>query len=518
MRNKNLDVIGGAWLIQHMSLNIEFQLPVVSAIAGRRLTEKEVETGFRTEFYPEAQRPKHNVIAHLQFHLKNEIPHFALLGQLFAQLDKEIIQKWVNSEPTGQYARRSAFLYEFFTDEKLIVPHNLGGNYVNAVNDKMIVTASEMFIEKNTRWRVNNNLAGNRYFCPTLVKTERFNQACELNIPHLLSHLTDEVGEEFVLRSAVWFTLGESRSSFQIEGEDNQDNRIQRFANVMAKFTGKSEFPLENLAFLQQELLGKQHIISQFGIRQSPVFVGSTIRFQNVVHYIAPPFETLQDKLKGTTLFWQKTEGQSAIMRSAAVSFAFVYIHPLSDGNGRLHRFLFNDLLRRAGATYSPIILPLSGVIIENTAEKNAYAQILERISTPLMKILEGKYFFTTENETYQDGISSNFHLEESKQAEYIWQYPDLTEHICYFSRIVEKTISQYMRRESFYLRSHEQAKNAIKEIIDMPDHYADRIIRSVLDNNGNLTNKLAKEYPFLNKESLWEKIATTIQTIFQST
>ncbi|OOF49737.1 cell filamentation protein Fic [Rodentibacter trehalosifermentans] len=515
MENETLDVIGGAWLVQQMNLKLAFRLPVISAIAGRRLTEKEVETGFRTEFYPESQRPKNNIIAHLQFHLKNEIPHFALLGQLFTKIEKNIIQRWVNSEPTGQYARRSAFFYEFFTEEQLILPPNLGGNYIDAVNDKLLVTASKSAVEKNPRWRINNNLAGNRYFCPTLVKNDRFNCAAELDVRNLLNHLKSEIGEEFILRSTVWFTLGESRSSFQIEGEGNQNNRIQRFANVMENFTGKLVFPLKNLAFLQQELLGEQQVISQFGLRQSPVFVGSTIRFQNVVHYIAPPFTSLSEKLQGVTLFWEKTEGQSAIMRSAAVAFAFVYIHPLSDGNGRIHRFLFNDLLRRAKAIDAPIILPISGVIIENSAEKNAYAQILEHISKPLMKELEGKYYFTTENKIYPDGISSNFHLTDSQQAEYIWQYPDLTEHICYFARIVEKTISQYMRQESFYLRNHEKARNSIKEIIDMPDHYADRIIRSVLDNDGILTNKLVKEYPFLNQDDIWQRLVKIIQTSF---
>lgn len=93
MKNENLDVIGGAWLIQHMNLNFGLRLPVVSVIAGRRLTEKEIETGFRTEFYPENQRPENHVIAHLQFYLKNEIPYFALLGLVFANLEKAVIQQ-----------------------------------------------------------------------------------------------------------------------------------------------------------------------------------------------------------------------------------------------------------------------------------------------------------------------------------------------------------------------------------------------------------------------------------------
>lgn len=36
-------------------------------------------------------------------------------------------------------------------------------------------------------------------------------------------------------------------------------------------------------------------------------------------------------------------------MRSAVAAFGFVYIHPLADGNGRVHRFLVNDILRRDG-------------------------------------------------------------------------------------------------------------------------------------------------------------------------
>ena len=43
-------------------------------------------------------------------------------------------------------------------------------------------------------------------------------------------------------------------------------------------------------------------------------------------------------------------------MRAAVLSFAFVYIHPLADGNGRVHRFLVNDLLYRDGILSEPMI------------------------------------------------------------------------------------------------------------------------------------------------------------------
>ncbi|MCP6324382.1 Fic family protein, partial [Klebsiella pneumoniae] len=71
--------------------------------------------------------------------------------------------------------------------------------------------------------------------------------------------------------------------------------------------------------------------------------------FTPIVHYIAPPFEQVVNMLAGLQSFFDVTQGQPSIMRAAVLSFAFVYIHPLADGNGRVHRFLVNDLLYRDG-------------------------------------------------------------------------------------------------------------------------------------------------------------------------
>jgi Fic family protein len=42
-------------------------------------------------------------------------------------------------------------------------------------------------------------------------------------------------------------------------------------------------------------------------------------------------------------------------MRSAIAAFGLVFIHPLADGNGRVHRFLINDILRRDGVVKDPM-------------------------------------------------------------------------------------------------------------------------------------------------------------------
>lgn len=48
---------------------------------------------------------------------------------------------------------------------------------------------------------------------------------------------------------------------------------------------------------------------------------------------------------------WPRSGSDDGAMCSAVASFGFVYIHPLADGNGRVHRFLINDVLRRDEVT-----------------------------------------------------------------------------------------------------------------------------------------------------------------------
>lgn len=64
------------------------------------------------------------------------------------------------------------------------------------------------------------------------------------------------------------------------------------------------------------------------------------VRYQEVVHYVAPPAGEVAAMLDGLRVFLERTQGQSSTMRSAVAAFGFVYVHPLADGNGRVHRFL----------------------------------------------------------------------------------------------------------------------------------------------------------------------------------
>jgi len=86
---------------------------------------------------------------------------------------------------------------------------------------------------------------------------------------------------------------------------------------------------------------------------------------------------------------------------------------------------------------------------------------------------------------------------------------------VVYLARVFERTIGEDMREESRYLRSHTQARAAIKDIIEMPDLQIDRVIRSAQANQGKLSNLLAREIPQLEAPGVWAAIWQAIEDAF---
>ena len=514
---KTHNLIGGAWLAAHTGVELVMPLAVQSRIGGRRSTH--VAASMSTETYVESMRPSDDLRGHLTFHLKHEVLHLELLSRVFNQIDPQELTNWISAEPSGQYARRAGFLFEWLTGQDLLTDATVGGRYVDVVGSQKLVTASEGHAVPNRRWRVRDNLPGTRAFCPLIRKTPEAQQAMALDVPQLLQALALEFGEDVLMRSAVWMTLRESKSSFAIEGEADQPDRIQRFADVLARRTGQGDWPLDDaaLAQLQSEILGTRVTLQQFGLRKSPVFVGEVVRYQEVVHYVAPPFEDMAAMLDGLKVFLERTAGQSTVMRAAVAAFGFVYMHPLADGNGRVHRFLINDVLRRDGAVQAPMVLPVSSLISNHAADRRAYDDMLDSVSAPLMKALSGQYAFAPSQTSYADGIRSNFVFSGDKVARPVWRHLDLAPHVVYLANVLERTIKEDMREESRYLRSHAHARASIKDIVEMPDAQIDRVIRSVQVNQGKLSNVLRDEMPLLDDPNVWDAIVQVITDAFKS-
>ena len=502
--------IGYRWLAERYDVGPVQPFRTDSVIGRSRSTLR--ENGYVHEQYPPAARPTQSLAGHLTFALKHEGVHLEFLARLFGAAPAAELEAWVAAEPTGQYARRAGFFYEYLTQRTLDFAGVTAGNYVNALDEEAYLTASQP--RNNQRWRVRDNLPGSRNFCPTVLRTPAVRQAEQYRCAEQLAVLEAEFGADILQRSAVWLTIKESRASFAIEREQQHADRVRRFAAAMERWCGRHEDPLSepSLGELQAEILGPR--ATRYGVRRSPVFVGEVDGFHEVVHYIAPHWDDAPQLLSGLRDCAARTAGGGALIRAAVLSFGFVYIHPMSDGNGRISRFLVNDVLRRDGAVPEPFILPISATITSSVIKRRGYDQVLELFSQPLMRRYTDAWRFGPQ-QVAQDGVRYNLQFDAYADALQAWRYPDLTDHVEYIADIVRLTIEQEMHKEAGYLRSLRLARERVKEVIEGPDNDIDRIIRSVRDNGGKVSNKLAKEFPALADEAVAAELAAALQGAF---
>ena len=506
--------IGYQWLSHTYGVHPVHPFTVQSEIGRSRSTS--MHDGIRREVYPENYRPRPTLREHLTFAFKHEGVHLEFLVRLYQLPEAGAeLEQWISDEPTGAYARRAGFFYEWLMPEPLAFAGVTQGNYVDALDSESFLTGAPINIQ---RWRVRDNLPGTRDFCPVIRRTDEVLQAEAYDVAAKLAELEADYGIDLILRSTVWLTVKESRASFLIEHEQDQEDRIRRFAAVMEAECGQhaDAFALETLSTLQRDILGEAAL--RYGLRKSPVFVGHTARYQQVVDYIGPHWDKTEALLRGLSSFLGRTTGTAALVRAAVASFGFVYVHPMADGNGRISRFLINDVLRRDGVLPAPIILPVSATITHSTYNRADYDRVLERFSKPLMQRYGDRYNFR-ETVKAGDGVEYNFHFSAYDDALPAWRYPDLTAHVGYLANVIDQTLTHEMRDEARFLQAHEGARQAIKQVLEAPDIELDVIIRSVRENGNRISNKLTKRYPLLaDKPALAEHIRDAVAGAFADT
>ena len=404
------------------------------------------------------------------------------------------------------YARRTAFLFEWFTSKRLDISDSSASAYDDLLDSQKYLAASKP--TKNQRWKINDNLPGTRSFCPLVRLTPALTEACAFDLAKELDRLDKKFGADLLLRSAAWLTFAESKASFLIEKEQDRTSEIQRFASAMASLCGRMDEPLSNagLERLQAEVLGQRAL--KKGIRKSPVFIARAAHHEAMpVSYIAPNHEMLPDMLEGLRTFDLRTKpilaaGDSAVnsrslIRATAISFGFVYIHPLADGNGRVHRLLINDVIMRDGLVPLGVILPISSTIVKSSTKRGQYEQALESISSRLMRKHNSDWRFGKER-VCEDGVITDFEFDGNEDAQHLWRFPDLTLHCTFMAGVVKATVLENMTQEAELLAHHDEARIRLKQVYEMPNPDADAIIRSLRENQGRVSGKILERYPII--------------------
>ena len=116
----------------------------------------------------------------MEFALKYDGVNLGILAAVFLEADAAEIVAYISSKPLGKYARRIWFLYEFLTGSTLPLQDLTSGNYVDLLDQDQYYTLNPA--PKARRQRVNNNLLGNRGFCPIIRRTSTLREFEAMNL------------------------------------------------------------------------------------------------------------------------------------------------------------------------------------------------------------------------------------------------------------------------------------------------------------------------------------------------
>lgn len=176
------------------------------------------------------------------------------------------------------------------------------------------------------------------------------------------------------------------------------------------------------------------------------------------------------------------------IIHAAAISYGFVFVHPFEDGNGRIHRFLIHNILFRRGAIPKGLMFPVSAAMLKNPA---LYDHSLEAFSSPLMRLVP--YDLDDLGQMTVTGDTDHWHryIDMTAQAEALYDF-------------VRLTIEHELVEELDFLASYDKTKQAIQQIVDMPDRLIDLFIQLCLQHNGRLSaRKRESHFAFLTDDEL---------------
>jgi hypothetical protein len=468
-----------------------------SAVGRGGQHHSRMEDGQVFEVYVPSFMPDDTLGGHLEFALKYDGTNLEILAALFEKVPAAAVLVYIQSKPTGKYARRIWYLYEMLTDRRLPLEDLNMGNYVDLLDPEEYFTTSPVAVR---RQRINNNLLGNRQFCPVIRRTENLRAFEAQNLTQKCHDIIAAVPPEILKRALNYLYRKETKSSFEIENVTLDTTRTERFVSLLALAEKQDFFTRPDLIGLQNRIVDARFRDSDF--RRNQNYVGESVAWgQERVHFISPKPADLDDLMTGMFAAHQRMSEQKAhpVIHAVAIAFGFVFMHPFEDGNGRIHRFLIHNILARRGFTPAGVIFPVSAVVLQ---DRQSYDAALEGFSKNLLSLVD--YTFdeegrmTVKNETARH-----------------YRYIDMTVQTEALFGFIERVIQTDLVAELSFLKNYDAAKAALQGIVDIPDRLVDLFIRLCLQNNGTLSAvKRQKQFAMLSDAEI-TRMQKAIQDIF---
>ena len=494
----SIQLAGNTWLKHHFKLNRH--VLTHSSYIGHNSSIELTSKGNMERVYSTKYAPGEKAIDHLAFSLKYDDLNLDFLKEVIERISEAEIVTYINNAPSGKYARKIGFLYEFISRKELFIKKEITGNYVDLIDSDKYFTSTGA---RNQRWRINDNLLGTSDYCPMVRRTNELNDLLKENIPEKIETLKTEFPPEVFRRATDYLYKKETKSSYEIEREEPTPDRIEKFIVLLLRAGSMSNSGMlkeKRLVELQNAIVDPRFAVN--GFRNFQNYIGQSLpNFRDLVHYICPPPNLVASLMKGICETALKTTGVPAEVRAAIIAFGFVFIHPFEDGNGRIHRFLIHDVLASDSIVPNGMIIPVSAHMVNHRKD---YDDILETYSKPLMQFAR-----------YDLNAKGELVLTNPQETESYFRYPDLTDHCIYLASTIHTTLNKDMPEELMFLQRYDEAKTEIQNIVDMPDKLLNQMILILHQNKGVLPKRRRAHFDILTDKEII-KIEASFKNVFE--
>lgn len=468
-------LIGYSWLISNF--NLELPLRQLSCVSQKRLAAQTIQNGKWLIF--DAQLMVVDLAySHLEFAIKHEYIDLLVLKNILKSFSVEEISQNIKINPKRILSKKIWFLYEFLLDEKLPLEDLSVGKYDDLLDEKKYIVNNNSI--KSKRHKINNNFLGTQKLCPIIKRTTELQYYLDIDLSNEISNVIGKVSKGLIRRAASFLLLSDSKASFEIEGERPPKNRIENWGKIINE-AGKTSLSVNEVQRLHAILLEDSRFI-KIGLRDEEVFLGD----RNRDNYPIPEFIGAKSiDLPVLMQDWIELEQKltndeiNPILQAVVIAFSFVYIHPLEDGNGRIHRYLIHHVLANRNFYPKGMIFPISNVILD---EIEKYRDILVEHTGPLMRMIE-----------WEATGAGNVKILNSTDD--LYRFFDCTSSCEFIFKCVEKTIKETLPNELKYLSSFDKAFQEINEVVEMPDNKIKSLITFILQNDNKLSKSKKEKY-----------------------
>lgn len=471
-----MNVVGYAWIQHHVGAP-DFLGAQQARLAPVSRIERLPEGAL---LVPHKLAPAPDLLQHALFAIKHEGVRLNLLTAALRRIAPLQLVEAFRAAPNGVYVRKLCHLWEALHQQRL---PQLGDPGVTARYVPLFDPADYIVGEghRDARWRVIFNGLGDLHFCPVVRKTPALMALIDKDILGQAQAFAESVGEAMLERALNWAYLSETEGSFAIEGEAPTADKAALFAALLRRAHEQRPLTEEWLVELQNAAISNPFDKAvQFRTEQNRL--QRDVPGAAGVTYVPPAPELAVDLMNGLMrLTNQRAAELDPLVHAAVVSFAFVFIHPFMDGNGRLSRYLIHHCLGQSGRLPPQFLLPISVAMKKHEAD---YLHALTTFSKPARQLCQVTW-----------GGDEHYTYDWAPEAETWFRYMDLSEAATFTLTMAEASLDTHMRREVEFLGLFDRVKRHINERHDLRGSDLANLIVTIFQNGGTLSNNRRKRY-----------------------